>query len=57
VIGWYYHATQLLAHILATMFEMLMPDVYKKYRKAFDAGVWERADPGPQVRRVIVYKL
>jgi hypothetical protein len=34
-----------------------MPQVYKKYQAAFDAGVWETADPGPWIGRAIVYKL
>jgi hypothetical protein len=54
---WYYKASRVLAEILSAMFRTLMPDAYKKYRVAFDAGVWEKEDPGPWLGRAIVYKL
>lgn len=53
----YYRATKKLAKQLGVIFEVLMPECYKKYRSAFDAGVWTRADPGPWLGRVIIYKL
>jgi hypothetical protein len=39
------------------MFEEFYPGEYKKYKKAFDAGVWIEEDPGPWLGRAIVYKL
>ena len=39
------------------MFEAGFPEVYKKYRQAFDVGVWVEADPGPFLGRAIIYKL
>ena len=56
-IQWHYRASQPIAEIIATMFRVLLPDVYKMYKAAFDAGVWEEADPGPWIGRAIVYKL
>ncbi|KAJ7746089.1 hypothetical protein B0H14DRAFT_2985754 [Mycena olivaceomarginata] len=32
-------------------------EYHAKYTKAFKAGVWEPADPGPWIGRAIVYKL
>lgn len=43
--------------MLAEMFEALFPEYYQRYRKAFDAGVWLRADPGPYLGRAAVYKM
>jgi hypothetical protein len=53
----YYEVTAGLARTLALMFKVLFPEVYAKYSTAFEAGVWERADPGPFLARAIVYKL
>ena len=53
----YYEATEGLARILASMFKVLFPEVYKRYTTAFEAGVWEKADTGPFLARAIVYKL
>jgi hypothetical protein len=39
------------------MFKVLFPDVYERYKAAFDAGVWEKDDPGPWLGRAVVYKL
>ena len=39
------------------MFEVLMPECYNIYKKAFEAGVWIDSDPGPWLGRAIVYKL
>jgi hypothetical protein len=53
----YYEVTEGLARILASMFKVLFPEVYKRYTTAFEAGVWEKADTGPFLARAIVYKL
>ncbi|KAJ7861146.1 hypothetical protein B0H14DRAFT_2743132 [Mycena olivaceomarginata] len=47
-VRYYYRATREVAIYLSCMFE---------YTKAFKAGVWEPADPGPWIGRAIVYKL
>lgn len=39
------------------MFRVLFPEIYQEFQAAFDAGVWEREDPGPWLGRAIVYKL
>jgi hypothetical protein len=39
------------------MFRVAYPAYYEKYRLAFEAGVWEEADPGPWLGRAIVWKL
>lgn len=49
--------TSLVAQQLAIMFEAAFPDKFEEYRKAFAAGVWVLADPGPWLGRVVVYKL
>ncbi|KAG1719118.1 hypothetical protein EDB19DRAFT_1837036 [Suillus lakei] len=46
------YASQVLHHFL-----LAYPDDFKIYQKAFDAGVWEVADPGPWLGRAIVWKL
>jgi hypothetical protein len=56
-ISWYYKATYVVAKALAIMFKAIYPGLYDKYRKAFEAGVWEEADPGPWLGRAVVYKL
>lgn len=53
----YMHATRTIALLLAEMFKTVFPEDYERYRKAFDAGVWIEADPGPWLGRAIVYKL
>lgn len=42
---------------LSALFKSLYPAFHEKYRKAFEAGVWVRADPGPFLGRAIVWKL
>jgi hypothetical protein len=39
------------------MFQVGFPDIYEKYREAFEAGVWVEGDPGPFLGRAIIYKL
>lgn len=46
-----------MAIILAAYFAALYPKYYRKYKAAFDAGVWIKQDPGPFIGRVIVWKL
>ena len=53
----YYRATREVAIYLGCMFEVAFPEYHAKYTKAFKAGVWESADPGPWIGRAIVYKL
>ncbi|KAJ7483131.1 hypothetical protein B0H11DRAFT_1914874 [Mycena galericulata] len=53
----YYTATKEVAIYLSCMFEVAYPEYHAKYTRAFKAGVWERADPGPWIGRAIVYKL
>ena len=53
----YFKTSRIVAKILATMFEVIYPEEYKKYRAAFDAGVWYQADPGPFGSRAVVHKL
>jgi hypothetical protein len=49
--------TKSIAESIAAMFKVYFPDWFDKYRKAFDAGVWLRDDPGPFLGRAIIYKL
>ncbi|GLB45874.1 hypothetical protein LshimejAT787_3500020 [Lyophyllum shimeji] len=56
-VEWYFQATQSMARRLAAMFKVAFPDYYQKYRRAFNAGVWTRSDPGPWLGRAIVWKL
>ncbi|KAJ7815114.1 hypothetical protein B0H14DRAFT_2603730 [Mycena olivaceomarginata] len=51
----YYRATREVAIYLGCMFEVAFPEYHAKYTKAFKAGVWESADPGPWIGRAIVY--
>ena len=53
----YFLSTRKVAARLAGYFQAAFPRYYKKYRKAFAAGVWEDADPGPWIGRAIVWKL
>ncbi|KAG6906447.1 hypothetical protein DXG01_013907 [Tephrocybe rancida] len=53
----YLDETSTTVRCIAAMFEVLYPRVYKKYKMAFDAGVWLEEDPGPWLGRAIVYKL
>lgn len=53
----HYRLNALMAEMLAIMFEGVFPDIYRKYKSAFDAGVWIKTDPGPWLGRAIVYKL
>ena len=53
----YFRATRKVARMLAEMFKAIFPEEYERYKKAFDAGVWIREDPGPWAARAIVYKL
>lgn len=56
-VKWYFRATRAMALRLAVLFKRAWPAYYEKYRKAFDAGVWETSDPGPFLGRAIVWKL
>lgn len=56
-VSWYYRATAPVVRILAAMFRTLLPDVFKRYHDAFEAGIWELDDPGPWLGRAIIYKL
>lgn len=42
---------------LAAMFQVLLPNTYVEYERAFQAGRWVETDPGPWLGRAIVYKL
>lgn len=53
----YYQSTKLLAQRLSAIFEVLMPECFRTYKTAFEAGEWLVEDPGPFIGRVIVYKL
>lgn len=55
--AWYFSATSELGAILAGMFQAAYPDYYKRYRAAFEAGVWCQCDGGPFLGRALVYKL
>jgi hypothetical protein len=55
--GSYYYMTKSIAESISAMFEASFPQWYHMYRKAFDAGVWLREDPGPFLGRAIIYKL
>lgn len=46
-----------MAKRLSAMFKVAYPEYFEKYRKAFQAGVWEPSDPGPWLGRAIVWKL
>lgn len=54
----YYEASRSLAAQLSAMVQVLMPKVYKKYKKAFDAGaIYPVTDPGPFLGRAVLWKL
>ncbi|KAJ7847696.1 hypothetical protein B0H13DRAFT_2405610, partial [Mycena leptocephala] len=53
----YFKATREFAIIVAEYFKILFPSYYEKYKKDFDAGFWEAADPGPFLGRAVVFKL
>ena len=54
---YYFEATSDVAVLLNSYFKVSFPEEHKLYKKAFAAGVWELADPGPWLGRAIVYKL
>lgn len=56
-VKYYLRASRPMALRLAALFKKAWPAFYEKYQKAFDAGVWEREDPGPFCGRAIVWKL
>lgn len=56
-VGWYMQRTAKLAMALKEMFRVAYPDDFEIYEEAFEAGVWEAADPGPWLGRAIVWKL
>ncbi|KAG1772232.1 hypothetical protein EV702DRAFT_1048697 [Suillus placidus] len=56
-VRWYMKRTSKLALALKEMFKVAYPDEFNIYEKAFEAGVWEVADPGPWLGRAIVWKL
>jgi hypothetical protein len=49
--------TKPIAQSIGAMIKVSFPEWYEKYRKVFEAGVWLREDPGPFLRRAIIYKL
>ena len=53
----YFHITAPVALYLATLFKAFMPQEYKKYRNAFEAGKWVTGDPGLWLGRLIIFKL
>ena len=53
----YFEETREIALYLHELFKVSFPDDAEKYAKAFAAGVWEHADPGPWLGRAIVWKL
>lgn len=56
-VKYYMRASRPPALRIAALFQKSFPACYKKYKKVFDAGVWERADPGPFLGRALVWKL
>ncbi|KAG1875260.1 hypothetical protein C8R48DRAFT_592220, partial [Suillus tomentosus] len=56
-VEWYPQHTVELAIALEAMFKISFPDYYKIYKKAFKAGQWIQADPGPWLGHAIVWKL
>ncbi|KAG1838800.1 hypothetical protein DFJ58DRAFT_668149 [Suillus subalutaceus] len=56
-VQWYMKRTSKLALMLGEMFRVAYTDDFEIYQKAFEAGVWEVADPGPWLGRAIVWKL
>lgn len=53
----YFEGSRPVATYLGACFEVAFPDYYHKYKAAFKAGVWMSEDPGPWLRRAIVWKL
>ncbi|KAF8325133.1 hypothetical protein F5887DRAFT_896617, partial [Amanita rubescens] len=53
----YYLASSPLAEMLSQYFQFLFPEEYKKFRRAFEAGVWVKQDCGPWLGRALIYKL
>ncbi|KAJ7912823.1 hypothetical protein B0H13DRAFT_1874409 [Mycena leptocephala] len=53
----YFKATREFAIIVAEYFKILFPGYYEKYKKDFDAGFWEAADPGPFPGGAVVFEL
>lgn len=53
----YYTMTAPVACTLSIMFETVFPDIYAKYREAFEASIWFSEDPGPFLGCAIIYKL
>lgn len=49
--------TRTLGLYLKELFQVAFPDFFSKYEKAFDAGAFHLADPGPFLGRAIVWKL
>jgi hypothetical protein len=56
-VRYYFLATAKVASFLAAYFAVSFPEDYKRYKEAFDAGVWYMEDPGPWLGRAIVFKL
>jgi hypothetical protein len=50
-------ATSPVAKTLACYFNHLFPEAYQIFRKAFEAGIWVKQDPGPWLGRALIYKL
>jgi len=46
-----------LAEMLSQYFQFLFPEEYKKFLRAFEAGVWVKQDCGPWLGRALIYKL
>ena len=53
----YFRLSRPIALYIKEMFKVAYPSYYPKYEKAFEAGVYERQDPGPFLGRAIVWKL
>ncbi|KAI0074579.1 hypothetical protein K474DRAFT_1601306 [Panus rudis PR-1116 ss-1] len=53
----YMMMTRTQALRLSAYFKAALPEYHAKYQKAFEAGVWLKADPGPWLGRAVVYKL
>ncbi|KIY62946.1 hypothetical protein CYLTODRAFT_360727, partial [Cylindrobasidium torrendii FP15055 ss-10] len=56
-VSHYYSETRDIAIYLASLFKASFPAYYEKYSKAFEAGQWTEADPGPWIGRAVVFKL
>ena len=53
----YFEGSRPVAVYLSACFQVAFPDHYRKYKKAFDAGIWMAEDPGPWLGRAIIWKL